>query len=517
MSTPIIGIDLGTTFTSIATVNEAGRPEIIPSMTDGCRSTASAIWFNEDDNSVLIGADAVEVAGGYPDRVVRWVKRHMGDPNWIFSVDGEEYSAVDLSALIIKKLVQEAEKTVGKIQKAVITVPAYFDEVRRKATIDAAEAAGIEVIRVINEPTAAALAYASTGKITGKCLIFDFGGGTFDVSIVDINSEDNISVVASDGDHQLGGKNVDELIAQYASEQFEKEHGIQLLSGDTAEEHAVMLEAEKIKISLSKITKKPSVFQKNGKFLTDSTFDRALFERLISPILTRLEMLVDNCLAEAGISENKIEHVLLVGGSTRIPAITELLSTKFNKDPICSINPDESVALGAALQAGILLAKKGETNLPVKVEEKMGNMILQDVTAYSYGTLCIDPATMKLVNQIIIPKNTKIPVTELVSNYTISEDQQTLECSVTQGEDTDPEFVTVISQGEMSLPPGRPARQEIKITYQYDANGMMSCEFHDLESSRKKSFELNFEGEAAEGSAIRVAFNQEKVGDLDIS
>ena len=517
MNSPIIGIDLGTTFTSIATVNETGRPEIIPSMTDGTRSTASAIWFNEDDNNVIVGNEAVEVAGGYPDRVVRWIKRYMGDPNYKFTVDGKDYTAVDLSALVLKKVINEAEKTLGSIQKAVVTVPAYFVEVRRQATKDATEAAGIEVLRVINEPTAAALAYASKGQISGRCLIFDFGGGTFDVSIVDILSEDSISVVASDGDHQLGGKNIDEIIADYANKKFEKEHGTPLFTDDVAKQHSVMLEAEKIKIALSKIKKKPGVFQKDGKLLTDSTIDRALFERLISPIITRLDMLVDNCLGESDLSVGEIEHILLVGGSTRIPAISEFLKSKFNKEPICTINPDEAVALGAALQAGILMATQGSTNLPAHVESQMRNKVLEDVTAYSYGTIVLDAEKMKLVNQIIIPKNSKIPVTKVVSNCTVHENQEAIDCSVTQGEDSDPEFVTIISKGIMELPTGRKAGQEIKITYSYDANGMMKCEFHDLQSSRRESFDLDFEDEASEDSAKRIPFDENTVAGTDVN
>lgn len=516
MSTPIIGIDLGTTFTSLATVNETGRPEIIPSMTDGSRSTASAIWFNEDEHNVVVGNEAVEVAGGYPDRVVRWIKRYMGDPDWKFEVDSKEYSAVDLSALILKKVINEAEKSVGPIKHAVVTVPAYFDEVRRQATKDAAEAAGIDVLRVINEPTAAALAYGSTGKVKGRCLIFDFGGGTFDVSIVDIHSKDEINVIASDGDHQLGGKNVDEILAEYVSDKFNEEHGAKLIDGDIAKQHSVMLEAEKIKIALSKIRKKPGVFQKDGKLLTDSTIDRPLIENLISPIITRLDMLVDNCLNEAGIDKTAIEHILLVGGSTRIPAVSNYLKDKFGKEPICSINPDEAVALGAALQAGILLAAKGMTTLPENVEKEMSLKSLQDVTAHSYGTISLDE-TMTLANQIIIPKNTTIPATKVVTAYTVVENQEKLDCTVTQGEDSDPEFVTIISKGLMELPTGRPAQQEIEITYSYDANGMMNCEFHDLQSSRRKSFSLNFEDSATDDSAKRIGFDKELTDATEIS
>jgi len=519
MSIPAIGIDLGTTFSSLAVVNEAGRPEIVPNAA-GERATASAVWFNEDDGVVMVGREAVEAAGGYPDRVVRWIKRHMGDPEWSFEVDGKSYTAVDFSALILKKVVQDAEKTLGPIKKVVVTVPAYFDEVRRRATKDAAEAAGLEVLRIINEPTAAALAFAATGMVQGRCLVIDFGGGTFDVSIVDIESENSISVVASDGDHQLGGKNVDERLARHADELFEKEHGILLLDGDVSIENATMAEAEKIKIALSKISKKPGMFQRDAKSLTDSTIERSTLEDLISDLISRMEMLVDGCIQEADLTIKDIDHVLLVGGSTRIPAVTNMLKAKFSMDPIENVNPDEAVSLGAALQAGMLLSERGEADLPPEIQAEYSKKSLRDVTAFSYGTLCIDmeegSRIPKMINSIIIKKNTPIPVEKCKSFYTVHAGQTTIECTITQGEETDPEFVTTIDEGEMELPSNRDANKEVRVRYRYDADGIMSCEFVDVESKKTKEFQLKFKNKGSDNAAKRLDFDEDGLGDLVI-
>lgn len=517
MSIPAIGIDLGTTFSSVAVVNAAGRPEIVASSSDGERSTASAIWFNEDDGVVMVGKEAVEAAGGYPDRVVQWIKRHMGDPEWKFEVDGQAYTAVDLSALILKKIVQDAEKTIGPIKKVVVTVPAYFDEVRRRATKDAAEAAGLEVMRIINEPTAAALAFAATGDVKGRCLVFDFGGGTFDVSIVDIESSDNISVVAIDGDHRLGGDDIDRKLTQYVSDLFEKEYEIPLINEDVSVGYATKAEAEKIKIALSKISKKPGMFQRDGKVLSDSIIERSTFEKEILPeFMSRIEMLVDNCLSDADLTTKDIEHVLLAGGSTRIPAITAFLKMKFSKDPIVNVHPDEAVALGAALQAGMLLTASGESDLPVRVQEEFSKKSIRDVTAHSYGTIVLDETVNKLVNQILIKKNTPIPVEISEQFYTIHKGQTIIECTITQGEDSDPEFVTMIDKDRMDLPPNRDRNQEIAVTYRYDADGIMSCEFSDVTSKTSKKFQLNFKNEGSQDAAKRVSFDEEGLADLVI-
>jgi molecular chaperone DnaK len=517
MTSPAIGIDLGTTFSSVAVINEAGRPEIVASAVDGERATASAIWFNEDDGVVMVGKEAVEAEGGYPGRVVRWIKRHMGDPEWKFEVDGKSYTSVDLSALILKKVVKDAERTLGPIKKAVVTVPAYFDEVRRRATKDAAEAAGLEVLRIINEPTAAALAFAATGAVIGRSLVFDFGGGTFDVSIVDIFSSDNITVVASDGDHRLGGEDIDDKLAQYASELFEKEHGIRLMDDDVSVRSATQAEAEKIKIALSKISKKPGLFQRDAKMLSDSTIHRSTFEEKILPeFMSRIEMLVDCCLDEANVAISDIEHVLLVGGSTRIPAITTMIKNKFSMDPIVNVHPDEAVALGAAIQAGMLLASSGESDLSVEVQEQLSKKTLRDVTAHSYGTIILDIEEKKLINQILIKKNTPIPVKQTDQFFTTHPGQSVIECTITQGEDKDPEFVTTIDKGDMDLPPDRDAGQKISVTYRYDADGIMSCEFLDVESKTSKEFKLNFENTGSKDAAKRVAFDEDMLDELVI-
>ena len=270
MKSKAIGIDLGTTFSAMATINAAGKPEIVANK-EGDRITASAVYFQPDD-SIIVGQIAADAALGDPKRVARWVKRHMGETDWQFEVNGKSYDATDISSIILKKIWKDGQNVLGDITDAVITVPAYFDEVRRQATIQAATQAGINVLRIINEPTAAALAYASFGDITGKCLIYDFGGGTFDVSIVEISSGSEITVLASEGDHQLGGHDIDKALANYFNQEFMNEHGVPILGENASDEYRTLVEAEAAKKKLSSVSNvggialnsrgKGSIFQK---------------------------------------------------------------------------------------------------------------------------------------------------------------------------------------------------------------------------------------------------------------
>lgn len=491
-SHPIIGIDLGTTYSALATINPAGKPEIVANQ-EGERTTASAVHFQED-GTLTVGQLAVDAAGWQPERVARWVKRQMGDPNWRFEVDGTSYTAVDISAVVLKKVRQDAEVTVGPIEHAVISVPAYFDEVRRKATMDAAEKAGIEVLRIINEPTAAALAYATGGHTSGTVLVYDFGGGTFDVSVVEIRSPNDIVVVASEGDHRLGGHDLDKRLAAHLDGQFQAEYGVPLMpEGDEAAYHNVLTGAEKAKCQLSIKPKSNPVHLNWGGHTMNVQIERPTLEDLVGDELTRTEMLVDNALTEANIRPDQIDHVILVGGSTRIPAVQELLRKKFGKDPLRGVNPDEAVALGAAIQAGMLAQERGLAQLPEAAAASLSQTRLQDVTNHSYGTISIGEAhgRDRLRNTIMIPKNSQIPCSRTKSFYTATADQREVQCQITQGEDEDPEFVTVMAEGSLPLPPGRPANCEVRVTYSYDANQRMSCEFLDVESGETRRFEMD--------------------------
>jgi molecular chaperone DnaK len=517
MAHPAIGIDLGTTYSGLAAINPAGKPEIIASAT-GERITASAVFF-EQDGPIHIGQPAADAAGAYPDRVVQWIKREMGNPEWRFGIDGNSYTAVDVSALILKKIKKDAEIVLGPLRYAVITVPAYFDEVRRKATMDAAKKAGLEVLRIINEPTAAALAHASTGKANGTVLVYDFGGGTFDVSVVDIEDSKTISVLASEGDHQLGGHDLEKLLASHFDELFHAEKGVRLLDGtDEAIKHRVFAEAERTKRTLSSMPKRDGIPLNWGNHWINASVTLDKFEQLIADYLVRTEMLVEDALSQAGKTASDIASVILVGGSTRIPAIRKMLQEKFGQPPLKTINPDEAVALGAALQAGILMEEKGLSNLPSKASQSLRSMSLRDVTNHSYGTLAVGESYGResIRNSIIIPKNTPIPCSRTESFCTRIKGQTEIDCSITQGEGDDPDFVNKISDGSLELPPDRPAGCEIRVTYSYDANQRMSCEFLDVDSGRSKKLDLDVAQRSQHSKRNKVDIDEADLEDLVI-
>lgn len=488
-----IGIDLGTTFSAVAVINPAGKAEIVANA-DGERITASAVSFLAD-GSVIVGNNAADAAADAPERTVRWVKRHIGQPEWKVTIDGTDHTAIQISAMILDRVRRDAELVLGPITSAVITVPAYFDEFRRKATMDAAALANIDVLRIINEPTAAALAYTTTGKIQGNVLVYDLGGGTFDVSIVRADSPESMTVISSEGDHQLGGVDFDRVLAQMFNEAFLEQHGSPLINnGNSAVDHAVMLEAERVKRKLTQLTSVQNITLRNGEQFITTSVDRATFNARIKSLLVRTEMLVDDALDHASLKASDINAVVLVGGSTRVPAVHDLLRTKFGQEPLRHINPDEAVALGAAVQAGMILQERGVlTTVTEEAKMTLSKVSVTDVTNHSYGTISVGEAHGReaLRNTFIIPKNTPIPCTRTDTFYTMHDDQQVVEIMITQGEDEDPEFVNVITEGYMQLPPGRARGCAIEVTYSYDANGRMSCSFKDMLSGRVQNFSLD--------------------------
>ncbi|MBN1803885.1 MAG: Hsp70 family protein [Sedimentisphaerales bacterium] len=486
---PCVGIDLGTTYSALAVINAAGRPEIVPNA-EGERATRSAIYFQEN-GPVLIGEPARRSAGGYPERVIQWVKRRMGDFDWRFQFDGQSYSAIDLSGMILRKVKKDAEARLGDIKYAVVTVPAYFDESRRTATMNAAKLAGLELLEIMNEPTAASITYASTGGRPGTILVYDFGGGTFDVSIVKVKDAFDVEVIATEGDHKLGGKDLDKKLAHHIAQNFHKEKKVLIeedeKSGDWLD---LLYQSEMIKKNLSSTTQdrcRPSW----GAHMITMDVNRSTFEDLIPEEILRTQMLVENALTAAEMRPKDIDEVLLVGGSTRIPAVKEMLKKKFGKEPISYVNVDEAVAMGAAIKAGYLMHKEGLTELTPEAAAVISRTRLQDVTAHSLGTFAVLDVggSNKRVNDIILRKNSPIPAKQTKTYYTMQKGQTLIDCSVTQGEDSDPEFVQLLLNKNMELPAGRPAQCPIEVTYSYDANGVMKFEFKDVESGRVKVLE----------------------------
>jgi len=508
----IVGIDLGTTFSALAVLNTIGKPEIIPNA-DGERLTPSAIFFDEENPELIrIGIEAINSRHLNAQRSVRWIKRHIGEADYSKEIDGKEWTAVDLSGLILKKLRQDCSVEHGEIRDAVISVPAHFDEVRRKATMDAGTAIGLNVIGIVNEPVAAALYYATTSKVTGRVLVYDLGGGTFDVTIIDVN-EHQMDIICSQGDHALGGIDFDQKILEMLEQMYKDKLNADLIASD--EDRAKYEdEAEDIKKTLSRrpVAKK-MLYGSAGSMRAEVT--REMFEEAISSLLARTDILVEVALKEAGLEASEIDKVLLVGGSTRIPAIQSRLEKVFGFPPETAVNVDECVALGAALHAGLTVLRENPDAVPAGIASGLEDIDLTDVCNHSYGTICapIDKHTGRRVveNRIILEKNTPLPCEASQVFYTVSEGQAAVEVTITQGEDATPEYVNKIATHRFELPLDRPAECPIKVTYSYDLNQRMHCKFEDLESERVLEVDLSLDknGDLAETGVKQPGENVE--------
>ena len=512
--TNIVGIDLGTTFSALAILNGIGRPEIVPNA-DGERLTPSAIFFDEESTGVIrVGIEAINSRHLNAERSVRWIKRHIGDGNYRKGVDGKDWTPVELSALILKKLKQECSAEHGEIREAVISVPAHFDEVRRKATMDAGAMAGLNVIGIVNEPVAAALYYATSREVSGKVLVYDLGGGTFDVTILDVKGH-QMDIVCSQGDQALGGIDFDKKILEMLEQSYREKFGSELISSD--EDRAKYEdEAEDIKKTLSRrpVAKK-MVYGPAGNMRVEIT--REMFEESISSLMARIDILLEVALEEAGIKASGIDKVLLVGGSTRIPLVQRRLEKMVGFSPEIAVNVDECVALGAALHSGLTMVREKPDMVPAGICSGLKDINLTDVCNHSYGTICapLDKETGRRVieNRIILKKNTPLPCESTQMFYTMSEGQTELEVTITQGEDTAVEYVNKIATHRFKLPKGRPARCPIRVTYSYDVNQRMHCRFEDIESGRVLEVDLALDenGEMSKSEVKEKAEKLEKV------
>ncbi len=487
----IAGIDLGTTLSSIAILNTIGKPEIVPNC-EGERITPSVVYFDEEDTAIIrVGIEALNSRQLNPERSVRWIKRHMGDQQWRKNVDGKDWTPEEISSLILKKLKQDAGVEHGQVEDAVISVPAHFDEVRRKATMDAGRMAGLNVIAIVNEPVAAALYYATTHEVAGRVLVYDLGGGTFDATVLDINGSE-INIVCSQGDHALGGIDFDKKILELFETAYRDNFKTELITND--EERAKYEdEAEDVKKTLSRrnVAKK-MLYGPAGSMRLE--ISREQFEEAISPLVGRTEMLIEVILDEAKCKPSDIHKVLLAGGSTRIPLVQQRLQEIFGRAPEIAVNVDECVALGAAIHAGLTKLRENPDEVSQGVAGGLRDVKLQDVCNHSYGTICApkDSETGQYVieNSIILKKNTPLPCQETQQFFTIVEGQTEVEVTITQGEDTDPDYVNKIATEVFQLPPNRPANRPIRVTYSYDLNQRMHCRFEDEDSGR--TLEVDF-------------------------
>lgn len=492
----IVGIDLGTTFSALAVLNDIGKPEIIPN-SEGERVTPSVIYFAEDEpGKTWVGRTALNLQKENAKRCVRWVKREMCNKDYRINIDDKEWSPSELSSLILRKLQQDCSQTSGDIKDVVISVPAHFDEFGRKATMEAGKMAGLNVIGIVNEPTAAAIFYATRHQVSGRVLIYDLGGGTFDVTVADVDGQD-VKILCSEGDHKLGGIDFDNKIVEKFETSFQEEHGCNLIG--TEEERAEFEnQAEDVKKSLSR---RPTVKQmlykrdKNVKF----EISRDEFEEAISPILAQTDLLVEMALEGAKTKPSEIDQVILVGGSTRIPAVKSRLEKMFGSPPTIAVNVDESVALGAALHAGLIQLRTKPDSVSTGVAAGLANINLGDCCNHSYGTLALsrdeETGEFSLKNSIIIKKNTPLPCEQFATFYTVSDGQLLVDVDITQGGDDgcEPEWVpNTIKTEPFKLPPNRPAGRPIKATYSYDLAQRMHCTFLDEESGRKLEVDLKF-------------------------
>ena len=469
-----IGIDLGTT-NSVVSVMEGGKPVVITNP-EGSRLTPSVVGFTKTGER-LIGQLAKRQAVSNPDRTIASIKRHMGEKDYKVSIDGKDYTPPEISAMILQKLKADAEAYLGEtVTQAVITVPAYFNDSQRQATKDAGKIAGLDVLRIVNEPTAASLAYGVDKGGEHTVLVFDLGGGTFDVSILEL-SEGMVEVKATSGDTHLGGDDFDHAVMNWMVEEFKKENGIDL-SADKMSAQRLLEAAEKAKIELSSMMETPI----NLPFITadatgpkhlDLKLTRAKFDELTHDLVERTMGPTRQAMSDAGLSPSDIDKVLLVGGSSRIPAVQEAIKGYFGKEPDRSVNPDECVSIGAAIQAGIIV---GEVK----------DMLLLDVSPLSLGFETLGGVSTKLIE-----RNTTIPVRKSQIFSTAADNQPSVDIHVLQGEREMAAGNKTLGRFELSdIPPAPRGVPRIEVAFDIDANGIVHVSAKDLGTGKEQKITI---------------------------
>ncbi len=493
-----IGIDLGTT-NSVVAVMEGGKPTVIANA-EGSRTTPSIVGFSKNGER-LVGQLAKRQAILNPENTIISIKRHMGE-DYKKNIDGKNYTPQEISAMILRKLADDASSYLGeKVTSAVITVPAYFNDAQRQATKDAGKIAGLDVLRIVNEPTAAALAYGLEKQTSEKVLVFDLGGGTFDVSVLEIGDGVH-EVLSTSGDTHLGGDDFDQKIIDWLCDEFKKQEGIDLRNDKQAMQR-LKEAAEKAKCELSSVVETninlPFITaDANGPKHLDINLSRAKFEELSHDLLERCKTPVERAIKDAGISKSELNEVVLVGGSTRIPAVQQLVKDYTGKDPNQSVNPDEVVAVGAAVQAGVLA---GEVK----------DIVLLDVTPLTLGI-----ETLGGVMTPLVPRNTTIPVSKSQTFSTADDNQTAVDIHVLQGER--PMSSDNKSLGMFRLdgiPPAMKGMPQIEVTFDIDANGIVNVTAKDKATNKEQKITITNSSNLSDSDIDRMVKEAEMNADAD--